>query len=668
MANRPQDLDDIVIVPPDDDEGTTSSPVPTPTTTSPTSTTAAAAAGNDTHATMVRRLQSMGAPPGLAHAAAVASTFAGDSVATALTWCQRYLQSGGAVPAAPALVDDDGVVSRAPSAGGTVTLDHVGSSETDGTAVGDAHTYGRTGALREWQVDVDGVLTAQASSTSGDAGRPRSYAFSHRSDSGTPGGTPGRGHSAAERWRDQRRQRRARRESADSEIVGLSDELQRVWSSASSRDAEGSSAARQGAFIAAAFAARVAHIGTVRQAVTCPICLDRFPPDETVAWPTCKHKFCRDCVLGYLRVKIQDGQVNSLNCPFVMDEGSCGAPMPASTLEGLVDEDLFTKYGRFVLNLNPNNRQCPKCDTDQVGSPEQLQMVCVQCQYEFCFEHGDAHPNGSCAEYERRVAEVDKKSTRVIKQTTRQCPGCGVATAYTGGCMHMTCTQCNANWCWLCGKQILGGGYPMHFATWNVFGCPGRQFAEVDADVAPQRTVASMCVTTTRVVLSGLVLLLFFWLALPLWLWGCAAGRGWSRHPSLVVEKTITVSTYLLAGLVFAPLAPVVMATRFTWMVLKSIVEDVDECDCCEDCCDDDGLGCVCTFITLVLATAVSLVAVLCFWTIVLVMYTVVLVLTLVAIVVTALFACFPPCTALTSRLFDILTFLLLLAIGEEED
>lgn len=41
----------------------------------------------------------------------------------------------------------------------------------------------------------------------------------------------------------------------------------------------------------------------------------------------------------------------------------------------------------------------------------------------------------------------------------------------------MTCS-CGCEWCWLCGRQMGSN----HFDAWNLFGCPGSQFANLNSN------------------------------------------------------------------------------------------------------------------------------------------------------------------------------------------
>ena len=45
------------------------------------------------------------------------------------------------------------------------------------------------------------------------------------------------------------------------------------------------------------------------------------------------------------------------------------------------------------------------------------------------------------------------KEHTTIENKFKKCPNCSVFTERTGGCNHITCTQCNTHWCWSCGKD-----------------------------------------------------------------------------------------------------------------------------------------------------------------------------------------------------------------------
>ena len=59
------------------------------------------------------------------------------------------------------------------------------------------------------------------------------------------------------------------------------------------------------------------------------------------------------------------------------------------------------------------------------------------------------------------------------KNFLKNCPKCTIITEKNSGCNHITCTNCNFQWCWLCNEEYT----PDHF---NQGKCKGYQFFEPD--------------------------------------------------------------------------------------------------------------------------------------------------------------------------------------------
>lgn len=247
----------------------------------------------------------------------------------------------------------------------------------------------------------------------------------------------------------------------------------------------------------------------------------------------CRHVFCRDCLIGFLKSKIEDGQVYP-KC-FHMDSQAedCShlpaAPPPllpppsglirdrdeeegrgagigeeeevAVTQQSLIDatcrqeissvdihlllqpnhSSLLDRYVRFKFcKENKNARECPKCASYQINDhPESHpQMTCQVCQTSFCFYHSLAHDFQkfpTCQAYDKHMEEGELKSSiELIEASSKACPVCGVMVMKSGGCNHMKC-QCGAAFCWLCGKQIEDTLFPAHFQWWNPSGCSNLQ-------------------------------------------------------------------------------------------------------------------------------------------------------------------------------------------------
>ena len=136
----------------------------------------------------------------------------------------------------------------------------------------------------------------------------------------------------------------------------------------------------------------------------------------------------------------------------------------------------------------------------------------------------------------------------------------------------MTCPQCSTDFCWLCGQRISGGVYPVHYAPWNLAGCPNLQMAENWRAEGESNCVSTSKQCAVRVgyvfvapVLGSLALAFFFLLLGLAVAWFFAAG---------VLVGLVSLPLYLLKrdwfnGILIVPLLPGV--------VLSMILNDDDD-------------------------------------------------------------------------------------------
>ena len=78
---------------------------------------------------------------------------------------------------------------------------------------------------------------------------------------------------------------------------------------------------------------------------SCDICFTDKVGGQCVQFLGCHHVYCRDCMSGYLQVRIGEGAVSNLNCP---TEG-CGTQILPNQVASLVSVDLYEKYERILL-------------------------------------------------------------------------------------------------------------------------------------------------------------------------------------------------------------------------------------------------------------------------------------------------------------------------------
>lgn len=239
-------------------------------------------------------------------------------------------------------------------------------------------------------------------------------------------------------------------------------------------------------------AARRTALGTLWQlpvaTFRCAICLSNVPVDQRVVFVNCgnhDHGCCRECTEVFLRGVVTAGRV-LITCGQRCAQ-SCDAKVTEEEIAVLTSEDVVAKYRRFkLMQDDPSLRECPQCgklckpsrDRDNEIVPE---MVCAECDCEFCYYHSNAHTGRSCEEYQRQLSREEREMAQALEEC-KTCPRCGIQTVKNGGCNHMTCTapSCQADWCWVCG-ELIEGGSPGVYAHYESGSC--NQFS-FDQDAA----------------------------------------------------------------------------------------------------------------------------------------------------------------------------------------
>ena len=135
---------------------------------------------------------------------------------------------------------------------------------------------------------------------------------------------------------------------------------------------------------------------------------------------------------GFCTNKISNGIVY-LKCFFPVEANNnkaCGASIDEEDIRQLVDSDTWDKYEKFKSNLeNTLSRQCPYCDTTQIGDVSTNIIVCnnTECGKQYCLYHSNAHPmNETCESYDLRTAKENKMNEMAINQLgdNKPCPKC----------------------------------------------------------------------------------------------------------------------------------------------------------------------------------------------------------------------------------------------------
>ncbi len=171
----------------------------------------------------------------------------------------------------------------------------------------------------------------------------------------------------------------------------------------------------------------------VAREFSCPICLCNESVTESFTL-ACGHRFCRDCVAGYVASKVNDAQLQ-MTCPDLTSsapvssahaavprdaeqgddarglEAQVGCPFSVDTtiIRMLVDPPTRAKHDRFAaISSNPMLRECPADGCTELVQPAvnwrgviQPEMTCNApgCGHTFCYYHSAAHPGRTCRQY-----------------------------------------------------------------------------------------------------------------------------------------------------------------------------------------------------------------------------------------------------------------------------
>ena len=127
--------------------------------------------------------------------------------------------------------------------------------------------------------------------------------------------------------------------------------------------------------------------------------------------------------------------VGGVDCPLCIDPAwDQGIGM------GLSHE--LSEFEDYKNNFE-NIRQCQTCSS----------IWCVVCG----IEYGQMiHEERNC-EMVRRIMSGEDPNIWTIDRTCVKCPQCQVNIEKNGGCNHMTCTQCQRHFCYLCLQDITDG-------------------------------------------------------------------------------------------------------------------------------------------------------------------------------------------------------------------
>ena len=177
----------------------------------------------------------------------------------------------------------------------------------------------------------------------------------------------------------------------------------------------------------------------------CDVCLE----DEIHGFAlACDHSMCIGCSREIFFAAVRDVSLLPLRCCEVpIDMNICRHLLPA--------KDVQTIMSRMAERDANNKMYCPVCNKfinlDLVDVQESTELMCV-CETVICISCKTAsHPMFTCAENEAVIAGDDALLLeRAREEGWKQCPACNVMIELTHGCNHITCRNCDQQFCFSC--------------------------------------------------------------------------------------------------------------------------------------------------------------------------------------------------------------------------
>lgn len=253
---------------------------------------------------------------------------------------------------------------------------------------------------------------------------------------------------------------------------------------------------------------------------SCRVCLE----GKSIApLPCCRKAVCDECLKLYVSSQVRVAK-SYISCPIPECSGYLEEGV---VISHLANEDV-AKYRYFLelSQLDSSTKPCPQCsqftslkEHNPNRSEHKYKIQCSNCQFVWCFKcHAPWHNGVKCRDY-RRGDKLLRSWASVIEHGQRnaqKCPRCKIHIQRTEGCDHMTCTQCNTNFCYRCGERYRHlRFFGDHTSNLSVFGCKYRYLPNkphlrrlIRGSVCATKLLIAPVVTLLVVVLGALALVI----------------------------------------------------------------------------------------------------------------------------------------------------------------
>ncbi|PKU44676.1 hypothetical protein llap_5024 [Limosa lapponica baueri] len=191
-----------------------------------------------------------------------------------------------------------------------------------------------------------------------------------------------------------------------------------------------------------------------------------------------------------MAILVQLGQAD-IKCPIT----ECSEHLDETTVLYNLPHDDIIKYKYFLelSRIDSSTKPCPQCKhfttfrrRGHIPTPAKLEnkykIQCPSCQFVWCFKcHSPWHEGVNCKEYKKGDKLLRHWANEIEhgQRNAQKCPKCKIHIQRTEGCDHMTCSQCNTNFCYRCGERYRQlRFFGDHTSNLSIFGCKYRYLPE----------------------------------------------------------------------------------------------------------------------------------------------------------------------------------------------
>ena len=207
-----------------------------------------------------------------------------------------------------------------------------------------------------------------------------------------------------------------------------------------------------------------------QQNIACPGCFE--PPSLKMP---CKHGMCPTCLMKYVWTEVKEKGRHKVCCSVCKCEWPANVIWEYGNAEpmkeiNLLERGLSMNYLRSQVGI----KKCPKCNAFcERLDPSNNRVSCQGCRLsggavDFCWycqmPWNNSHSllqcgNAQCSTASifnilREAPLITPKYLKDVKVPSRRlCPECGSLVELYDGCKQVTCTQCQAEFCFVCLKK-----------------------------------------------------------------------------------------------------------------------------------------------------------------------------------------------------------------------